>query len=158
MDKILAYLEDTLLGQYLELLPSRWAALLPRLAKRTQRLQASTDLTTIGEVESAVEDDFQLATQLLHAEHGVYQEGILLFSELLKASDRVCQTWRLLANDVLAELATKEMMLAHWKAAMAMIPADTLRVYSHALLSHPRVTTARVNHLVELIKVEESDD
>ncbi|KAG5471562.1 hypothetical protein LSCM4_03109 [Leishmania orientalis] len=154
MEKVLAYLQDTLLGQYLELVPSRWSALLPRLAKRTQRLQALADVTSISEVEKAVEDDFHLATQLLHAEHGIYHEGVALFDALSHTSDVMRHTWRLLAHDVLAELAAKEMILAHWKAAVATIAADTLRVYSHALLIHSRVTKARVHHLAELIRAE----
>ncbi|CAC9517327.1 conserved hypothetical protein [Leishmania infantum JPCM5] len=156
MEKVLAYLEGTLLDQYLELLPSRWSALLPRLAKRTQRLQTLTDLTTVNELESAVEEDFELATKLLHAEHRIYQEGVTLFDGLSQASDLVRHTWRLLANDLLAELAAKELMLAHWKAAVTTITADTLRVYSHALLVHARVTTARVHHLMALLREEEA--
>lgn len=155
MEKVLAYLEGTLLDQYLEVLPSRWSALLPRLAKGTQRLHALTDLTTVDELESAVADDFQLAAKLLHAEHRIYQEGIALFDGLSQASDLVRHTWRLLANDVLAELATKEVMLAHWKAAVATITADTLRVYTHALLVHARVTKSRVQHLIALLREEE---
>ncbi|CAG9579167.1 conserved hypothetical protein [Leishmania major strain Friedlin] len=156
MDKVLAYLQGALLDQYLELLPSRWSALLPRLAKLTQRLHAVTDLTTVDELDSAVEDGFRLATTLLRAEHGIYQEGVTLFDGLSQASDLVRHTWRLLANDVLAELAAKELMLAHWKAAVATITADTLRVYSHALLVHARVTTARVHHLMALLREEEA--
>ncbi|KAG5471248.1 hypothetical protein LSCM1_01321 [Leishmania martiniquensis] len=154
MEKALAYLQDLLLVQYLELLPSRWSALLPRLAKQTQRLQAFTDVTTAGEAQSAVEDDLHLTTQLLHAEHNIYQEGVMLFEALSHAADSVRHTWRLLAHDILAELAAKEMMLAHWKAAAATITSDTLRVYCHALLTNSRVTEARVHHLTDLIQAD----
>ncbi|CAM42449.1 conserved hypothetical protein [Leishmania braziliensis MHOM/BR/75/M2904] len=155
METVLAFLEDTLLAQYVELLPSRWSALLPRLAKRTQQLQTLTDVTAVGGLVSALEDDFQHAAQLLHAEHGMYQEGVSLFDGLRQASELVQHTWRLLANDMLAELATKELILAHWKAAMTTISADTLRVYGHALLVHTRVTKPRVNHLIELARAAE---
>ncbi|GET91006.1 hypothetical protein, conserved [Leishmania tarentolae] len=156
MDKVLAYVEGTLLDEYLELLASRWSALLPRLTKRTQRLQALPELTTANELQSAVEDDFQLASKLLHAEHGIYQEGVALLDGLSQSSPLLRHTWRLLAKDFLAELAAKEMMLAHWKSSVATITSDTLRVYNHALLAHARVTKARVHHLIALIREEES--
>jgi hypothetical protein len=155
MEKANAYLQSSLQKQYLELLPSRWAALLPRLAKRTQRLQTLNDITVLGTVEKELEEDFQLATQLLVMEHELYQEGVSVFSTLCgdsaSAEDPVKRTWDLLAQDVLAELTVKEMMLAHWRAAALTLPSDTLRVYSHAMLVHSRVSKARVQHLADLV-------
>lgn len=152
MEKALTYLEKSLLGDYLELLPSRWAALLPRLAKRTHRLQTLSDITAASTLQKELDEDFQLATQLLVMEHALYQEGVALFHPTAEASeDPITRTWDLLAQDVLVELTAKEMMLAHWKTALTTIPSDTLRVYSHAMLVHARVSEASVRRLAELI-------
>lgn len=149
MEKVLTYLERDLRGQYLELLPSRWAALLPRMARRTHRLQTAADLTAQATVVQELEEDFALASQLLDAEHALYRSGTALVSQ--SGSDAVRRAWELLAQDVLVELTTKEMMLAHWRSAAQTIAADTLRVYSHALLVHARVSDARAQHLAELV-------
>lgn len=152
MEKPLAYLQDALQGQYLQLLPSRWAALLPRMAKRTQRLQALTDVAALSTLTRELEEDFQLATQLLVMEHELYHEGVITFCAASAShAEPVQRTWGLLAQDLLTELTAKEMMLAHWKAASSTIPSDTLRVYSHALLVHTRVSNERVQHLAELV-------
>ncbi|KPI90348.1 hypothetical protein ABL78_0575 [Leptomonas seymouri] len=152
MQEALNYIERAVQGQYLELLPSRWAALLPRMAKRTQRLQRSTDITELSTLEKEVGEEFTLASQLLETEHELYREGISIFHDASGAEgDAVRRSWNLLAQDMLVELAAKEMMLAHWKDAVSTIPSDTLRVYSHALLVHARVSTARVQHLADLV-------
>ncbi|KPA73990.1 hypothetical protein ABB37_09561 [Leptomonas pyrrhocoris] len=152
MQEALGYLEGTVQGKYLELLPSRWAALLPRMAKRTQRLQTLAHIAAQFTLERELEEDFELATQLLVMEHELYREGVSIFhAAFTTADDPVRRTWELLARDVLAELTSKEMMLAHWKAAVSTIPSDTLRVYSYALLVHARVSKARVQNLAELI-------
>ncbi|KAK7197806.1 hypothetical protein NESM_000733700 [Novymonas esmeraldas] len=160
MEEALAYLEEDLLGQYLELLPSRWAALLPRLVKRTQRLQLSSaaDVAATRELERAIDDDLQLVAQLLQAEHKVYEGGVWLMKRLGDDVAAAQHAWRLLASDLLTELAMKEAVVAHWKTALHTIAADTLRVYTHALLVHSRVTKARVHHVMELMRADTSGE
>lgn len=155
MEAVSAYVEGALVAQYLDLLPSRWAALLPRMAKTTQRLQTSSDITAATELTRNLEDEFHLASALLRAEHDIYEKGILLLSACSDGCVALQQAGRVLFNDVLADLTAKEMMLAHWQVSAATISADTLRIYCHALLVHSRVTKPRAQQLAELAQSTE---
>lgn len=148
-----AYLANDLSTQYLSMLPSRWAALLPRIARGTRQLQEGT-ATYDSVVGQELQKDFALADQLLHQEHEVYRRGIELAAAkgVGSTTDSSARAHlSLLLRGVLVELAKKEAMMAHWRSAAAVISADTLRVYSHAMLAPSQVTQSDVERLQILL-------
>lgn len=143
---------DQVKEDYLTLLTSRWAALLPRLAKQTQRMQQANDLSDNKKATAMeLQESFALAEQLLEQEHQLYRVGRSLVEEEAVDGARLSHLERF-TNGFLTEMTMKEVMIADWRATVETIPSDTLRVYAHAMLSHPHVSPADVDHLLVLMK------
>lgn len=102
-------------------------------------------------------DDLQLANELLRSEHQLYERGVLLLSAASHSISPALQSFQLLLKDILVELSTKEAILAHWKSSSATIAADTLRVYCHAVIAHPRVNKGKVEWLVDMLQSASSE-
>lgn len=143
------YLHGQVKERYLTLLASRWAALLPRLAKQTQRLQADYQPATI------VEDDFGLAEQLLEMEHEVYRAGTALLEDGAATLPPAFAThFGQMLHTLLTGITVKETMVAHWRSSCEDIPADTLRVYCHYIISSPMVPATAVDRLLAFVAGE----
>ncbi|ESL12209.1 hypothetical protein TRSC58_00027 [Trypanosoma rangeli SC58] len=147
-----SYLHDRVQRQYLEVLPSRWRAVLSRLAKNTQ-LQQKLDGAIDSNLLSNIQADFDLIHALLEEEHSIYREGMTCLCSL--SSNRKAETGRLAAarqlmQGMLACIAMKELLIAHWKGAPLEAFPNTLRVYCHACISNPHVSATNVERLLAL--------
>ncbi|KEG13511.1 hypothetical protein DQ04_00961040 [Trypanosoma grayi] len=144
------YLQERVQRHYLEVLPSRWRAVLSRLAMNTQAWQRR-DATPGGSALADIHADFDLVSTLLEEEHNVYREGMdHLGCELTDGEAGGSQTsaLRRLLHGMLACIALKEVTIAHWKNSLLSIPPDTLRVYCHACIAHPHVCADDVKRVL----------
>ncbi|RNF18388.1 uncharacterized protein Tco025E_04505 [Trypanosoma conorhini] len=146
------YLQDRVQRHYLEVLPSRWRAVLSRLAKNTQ-LRQKADVVVDNNLLSDIQADFDLIHALLAEEHRIYREGVTCLCS--PASSGEAETRRLAAAQQLMQgmlscIAMKELLIAHWKGALLDTSPSTLRVYCHACISNPHVSATNVERLLAL--------
>lgn len=136
MSNISSFLEDDVMTFYKDVLPSRWSNLLPRLCQKTQRLVRSLHLK-YEESEREWETDMNLLDSLLNDEYDVLQRGIVLLDELNECSDqkRSAEVFHQFLSSLLSQFALKECIAADWKKKKGKLPSDTMRVYSHAIIS-----------------------
>ncbi|KAF8285100.1 hypothetical protein TcG_08985 [Trypanosoma cruzi] len=150
-----AYLHERVRQHYLEVLPSRWRAVLFRLAKNTQ-LRQKNDVIAETHLLSEIQADFDLIHALLDEEHRVYREGVAcLCSQALNGKSET-ERWtasRHLLQGMLSCIAMKEILIAHWKNDLVDISPNTLRVYCHACISHPHVSETDIERLLALYAV-----
>ncbi|KAH8617627.1 hypothetical protein ERJ75_000361200 [Trypanosoma vivax] len=140
------YLRERVGQHYLDVLPSRWRALLHRLAQKTQGLQRH-DILQDTSLQTDLRADFELANALLEEEHRLYQEGASLFLCNISSSslsDCGATAPVSLLQGMLSCIAVKELAMSHWQAAVTSIPPDTMRVYCHVCVAHPFVQLSDV--------------
>ncbi|EPY31850.1 hypothetical protein STCU_03175 [Strigomonas culicis] len=139
------FIEQRLKGDFLQVLRSRWAALLPSLVKVTQQLQ----LDTLEGSTDTIEEKFALAHTILDDEYTIYTTGITL---ALSKGDDCPPHFELLLRSLLTNLSMKESVLADWRAHLSSVSPDTLRVYSHSLLASSEGVRSQVERCLLLCK------
>ncbi|KAH9600910.1 hypothetical protein LSM04_002598 [Trypanosoma melophagium] len=153
---IRSYLQQRVQEYYLDVLPSRWRALLSRLAHHTQRWQQEEqDVNPNRNLLADIYADFDLSSALLDEEHQVYREGISLLRSSLSSfqNDQLCEATvaaKHLLQGILSCIALKETIITHWKNTFVNIPPDTLRVYCHVCIAHPHISTNEVRRVCAL--------
>lgn len=155
------YLEESVANQLLEMLPSRWSALIRRIGKKTQKLQREEHSMQLPSSSASpalrdLEDDFSLADQLLTSEHDIYRDGMSLWhaaqSQQTDGDFPFARSLEIFLRGMLSDLCVKETVLADWRATATSISADTLRVYAHALIAPKEVRKLDAERLVLLAK------
>lgn len=157
---MLEFLEEEVADQYLGVLSSRWAALVPRMGTRTQKLRSEElgCFTAVSAVAKELDEDFRLADQLLNCEHAIYMEGVEQLRAATAATEdaRFPPAWAqhvsLFLQTFLTGLCMKEALLADWRAHPASVSPDTLRVYAHALIAPTTVCASEVERLIFMVK------
>lgn len=162
----LEFLDRSLLAVLLGTNGSRWKALISRLAGNTQKAQKLETSCGMDKLLLAVDDDFQLAHQLLQTEHAMFREGFTLCSDVNATSDHHLlggtsgspsdPVWRnemrdMLQSCLLVDLAMKESMLSHWKEEWLDISPDTLRVYCHSFIARPTLPEDVVRRTMSIV-------
>lgn len=143
---MLSFVEDAVSREYLEVLPSRWSALLPRVARQTQMLQkdplgASSD--------KELDEGFALLSQLLDREHAIYRDGILKMKG--EDNEAIRHHTSMLLQGMLSDIAVKEVLLSDWRESVDTIAPDKLRVYCHAMIAPKALGQSDVQRLVFLL-------
>ncbi|ORC84742.1 uncharacterized protein TM35_000411120 [Trypanosoma theileri] len=153
---IRSYLQQRVQQYYLDVLPSRWRALLSRLARNTQKWQQDEqDVNPNRNLLIDIYADFDLSSALLDEEHQVYREGVSLLHSSPSSfendqSNEAKSAVKRLLQALLSCIALKETIITHWKSSFANIPPDTLRVYCHACIAHPHLSTSEVERVSAL--------
>ncbi|CAD2214050.1 hypothetical protein AGDE_04908 [Angomonas deanei] len=128
--------------QFVEVLPSRWSALLRTMSQYTQQYQKS--LATPAELQ-LLEDKFTLCEALLADEHTIIRKGGQLFEECS------CEKLRTLLRQMTTATACKESMIADWKSTASSITGDVLRVYCHSIMVVNATARAQGEELLTMV-------
>lgn len=128
MEEYETFIEKSLKGELLQVLASRWAALIPALARATQKVQRDD----LDDGLDVVDEKFLLAHTILSDEYAIHAAGIRI--ALTKEND-FSSHFKLLLQAILSSLSVKECVLADWRTHVLSISPDTLRVYCHSILA-----------------------
>lgn len=154
--EVIAFLKSDIEGTYLEVLPSRWSHVLPRLCRATQQCMTASPAEQ-SSMQTRWNTELSLVNELLEQEHTVIRTGAALLLRLKKEKsgaglDFRTSEFKLLLNSLLTHVTLKESIYHAWRSQLSL-PSGTMRVYSHALISSSAIVDSqRVSRVLALFE------